>query len=843
MKPTAAEWQRAETVFHALAGLPAAEQERQAAAHCGDDTVLLTLVRRLLAGHAAADDGFLDPPEPAQLPEIEAGALIDGCRLLRKVGEGGMGTVWLAEDMTLRRQVAIKLLRPGVSGAAALRRFEQEAAVLARLRHPGIAAVHRAGRAACPFFVLEWIADARPITEHCRRAALSRGRRLALLAQVCDAVQHAHQQAVIHRDLKPANVLVGGDGQPKVIDFGIARLLDQERETLHTRQGDVLGTLCYLSPEQCGGDPDAVDARSDVHALGVLCYEVLTGALPFDVADRPWTEVLRSISDLPPRRPRAVDPSLPRDLEAVLCKALEKDPARRHASAAALADDLRAVREHRPVSARPPGPGYALRLLLRRSPALATALLALLLAILLGGAGSIHFALRASDRADVAEAERIAAQELADFLAGIMRNGNPLAAGADYTMRQALDDAAASLEGRTWEHPAVQARLRIVLGDAYRALAQLAPAERQLTTAAMTLRALPGDQRTALAQAHVALGIVRSLQGRPDEARGLLQEAIALRTALHGDDHIDVAVARARLGAVLTEPLAAEEQLRLALPIVRRATNLPPTELPELLANLAVMRYQRGDHAAAEALWRESLTLFERCVAEDHPHRLKVLGQLANAVRGRDPAAAVALCRQVVAATTRRYGGPHPDVAQAQWSLAFALLDGGDPAAEAEFRAHLQLRRALHGDDHATTASAQTDLGYCLLALDRPAEALPELVAAHAVLAGRPDGSAKASCELLLGLAKCRTGDAAAAEPHLRRAVAMREAAFGADSPRTHNARSALGECLLALGRPAEAEPLMAAALPMIEKAFGAGHRETRTAQARLAAARAALGR
>jgi hypothetical protein len=280
-------WQRAQEVFAALLDTAPEDRTRVLVARCGDDAALRAEVTTLLRGHERAGDDFLEPPGIDDAAATGVGALVGGCRLLELLGEGGMGSVWRARDEALGRDVAVKVLHGGVLGRVGLQRFAQEAAALARLSHPSIATIFASGKAgdgamAPPFFVLELVARAQPITSFAAQRQLTRDARVDLLVQVADAVQHAHQRAVVHRDLKPGNVLVGSDGVPKVIDFGIARLCDADG--VHTtRAGQVLGTLAYLSPEQSLGDPDHVDARTDVHALGLLGCELLTGRLPYPV--------------------------------------------------------------------------------------------------------------------------------------------------------------------------------------------------------------------------------------------------------------------------------------------------------------------------------------------------------------------------------------------------------------------------------------------------------------------------------------------------------------------------------------------------------------------------------
>jgi len=399
-------YQRIEAVFDAALALPPADRAAFVARECADDAALRAEVNRLLENDSRAGDGFLRPPPPdprlAQVVAADQESLPNGTRIAAytitsPIARGGMGTVYLAEQASPRREVALKILHAGPWSAAAQRRFEHESLVLARLSHPNIAQVFDAGRATpsrsegegegqrprqVSFFAMEFVPGAKRITEFASENQLDMPARLGLFLQVCDAVQHGHQRGIIHRDLKPANILVGADGayertspdsslrasvpaclrgSVKIIDFGVARCVDSDvaLTTMHTETGQLIGTLAYMSPEQCDADPLGLDVRSDVYSLGVVLYELLCGRLPYDVSKTSIVAAARTIREAEPARPsvcsgRRLAGRSNRDLETILLKTLEKDRTRRYATVADLARDIRHYLNREPIEARPP---------------------------------------------------------------------------------------------------------------------------------------------------------------------------------------------------------------------------------------------------------------------------------------------------------------------------------------------------------------------------------------------------------------------------------------------------------------------------------------------------------
>lgn len=455
---------RAHTILRQLVGVEESLRDAEAERLCGDEPALRSRVRDLLEALSRTSD-FLESPIGQRVREAAQGAdspglpRVTGFRIVRLVGLGGMAAVYEAVQDMPRRRVALKVLRRSMAGTAALRRFEFETEVLAKLRHPGIAQIYEAGTfddgaGAMPFFAMEYVESARTLTEFCNERELGLRERLELFVRVCDAVQHGHQNGVIHRDLKPGNVLVDQEGRPLVIDFGIARSSAEAGQQGQTTVGQIIGTLNAMSPEQCSPNAN-VDARTDVYSLGVLLYELLCKRVPHELGSLPVPEALRIIHDVAPPRPSSIDARLRGDLEAITLKAMEKSPDRRYPTVAALGSDIRRYLNHETVEARSPTFLYQLHLFARRNRAFVAAASVVLLALTAITGVSVMSMLRIKE----ALADRVAADDRAreerdnavrkTYIANIASALLAQAGGDGVQMAQMLD--AAPEEARGWE--------------------------------------------------------------------------------------------------------------------------------------------------------------------------------------------------------------------------------------------------------------------------------------------------------------------------------------------------------------------------------------------------------
>ncbi|MCB9854211.1 MAG: serine/threonine protein kinase [Phycisphaerales bacterium] len=433
-------------------------------AACGGDVVLRDEVESLLRAHEDSLPILDEPPDAAGgAPDVHdddrfVGTQFGSFRILTKVASGGMGVVYRAEQEHPRRIVAIKLMRRGLSGRSAVRRFQFEVQALGLLQHAGIAQVFEAGveireGVSIPYFAMELVEGGRSITSFANERQLTTKERLALVAQVCDAVHSGHQKGIIHRDLKPDNILVDERGQPKVIDFGTARATDADMHSTiqHSEVGRLVGTLPYMSPEQLSGDSRQVDTRTDVYALGVVLYELLSGQLPIAA---PWESMLDAvvaIRESPPRKLGSINTALRGDIETIAAKAIDKDKSRRYQSAAEFAADIRRYLSDEPISARPPTAVYQLRMFARRNRGLVRGAAIGAAALLVAAVISTQQAFIAMNARDLAQAEETRARHQA-YLAGIAAAAAALENHDVPLARRSLERTPESLRGWEWRY-------------------------------------------------------------------------------------------------------------------------------------------------------------------------------------------------------------------------------------------------------------------------------------------------------------------------------------------------------------------------------------------------------
>lgn len=782
-------------------------------------------------------------PANAELPQW-----IGPFRILRLLGEGGMGRVYLAEQTQPHREVALKVIRAAASPEA-FQRFQREADLLAALEHPGIARVYAAGHAAVaggtvPYLAMEYVRGT-DLLAHAQHARATPERKLQLLAGICRAVHHAHTQGVIHRDLKPGNILVDDQGHPKILDFGVARVVGADDMTRMTAAGEILGTLPYMSWEQLVGQ-GRVDARSDVYSLGAVAYELLSGRLPFPGLSR--TTLLGAIETLrasDPERLGRVAPDTAGDIETIVMKALAREPRQRYGSAAEMAADIERYLAHEPIAARPPTARYVLGLFVRRHKALAAGAGLAALALVAATAVSLRFAwseARARGEAETRSAELAAVN---DFLRNMFTAADPeRALGAHLTVRDVLDVARREIAADPAVPPAVLAQLRRTLGNTYVSLG-LAAQGLDL------LQAADDGGETGAAERHeLALDIAHALKesGREADARAHLQNLLhTLATADGPLTRIRLA-AETELAAIeLLQgfPDQAEARLRRTWPEAQ--TVLGADDDVALLAGynlaLALHHQTRFDDSTTQA--RQIVERLRDRFGPEHPRVQLARDVIALNYREQAKyAEAEVIYRETVATRERVLGADHPQTHAAAVSLAAILaLDGrAGEAASIARAAHESLKRQL-GDDAELTRNVASLRAYTVSETGEWAEAAAIYRGLIAQAEDNADGPTVTDLPDYnnLGNALKKLGRFDEAAQTFETLLGHAERLVGPDH--LHYALFSMNyaDCLVQLRRYAPARAAYERALPVLERDLGKGHPRVQKAVEGLAAVRAKL--
>ncbi len=744
----AVDQQRVDAIFRRVCECDPDERTDRLDAACAGDAALRARVEALLLH---ADDPAVDievmagrlwerlaasaatEATPAPLPDR-----IGPYRVTRLLGEGGMGLVFLAEQARPRREVAVKIIRPIVALSDVARRFEHEAEILGRLRHPGIAQIYEAGVAAvevggmrsdAPFFAMEYIRGA-PLVEHAETAGLDRDARVELLAMICDAVEHAHQRGVIHRDLKPSNILVepadDGPGQPKILDFGIARTTfgpDGDAALTRADRPAFLGSLPYMSPEQAAGRSAEVDTRSDIYALGLIGFELLTGERARRVDERGRAAALEQIRSTPAPAMSSLDRRLRGDLDTIIARALALEPDRRYASATALADDLRRYLDGRPIAARRDSTLYVWQRQLRRYRWTVAAILTLLI-------GVAAFSLVTSRQA--AANGRLARESRAysSFFDQVLLSAEPeIAQGRDISvLRDMLAMAAARAEVELQDLPEVRASVQYTIGSVSMTLGLFPQAKAVFEDALSTRRERFGDGDPRVGEILISLGIVDAALVNRDVAESSFREAASIYRAHYGDDDLNTAHALSELAAFLLVELELDEGERLndeAIAIYQRAGVDTGDDWATALTVRGRILDLRGEREAALATLEEAIRVKIAAHGRDSVQTASGLLLLGRTLRHQGRLAeAEANLRQGLALRRRLLEPTHTALAWPAIQLALTLTERGEYAeAETLAREAVEIYRVAIGEDNQQVIEAKADLARVLAAAGRNDEA------------------------------------------------------------------------------------------------------------------------
>jgi serine/threonine-protein kinase len=816
-------WERLQELFHAAVEKPAEEWRRFLDAESAGDQALADRVMDMLVadqrsssvldgGSVVLADALLDRSGGA------IGRQIGPYRIVRLLGEGGAGVVYLAERDDLGSTAAVKVLRDAWVSPARRERFEAEQRLLAQLNHPAIARLFDAGTLddGTPWIVMEHV-EGVPITDACRSRGLGLRDRLRLFRTVCEAVVHAHQHLVVHRDVKPSNILVAADGAVKLLDFGIAKQLEQLSEGHHTQTGLRMMTPAYAAPEQLRGD--RVGVYTDVYALGVVLYELISGELPHQPEKTPGEMERLILTSDPPRVSVAAlhggSSSLGasradwHDLDVLCAKAMHKDAARRYASVDALIRDVDHFLAGEPLDAQPDSFRYRASRFVSRNRRLVAATAAVVLVI---AALNVFYTVRLTRARDLAVAEAARTGRIQHFITQLFEGGDQAAGPAESLRVVTLVDRGVQEARSLTSEPAIQAELFHTLGGIYQKLGNHGRADTLLRDALDRRTAQLGDQSPDVASSLVALGLLRTDQAKYAEAESLARAGLRISLSTLPAGHPQRAEATEALGRVLSEKGdykaaidvlgdavaqrasagtgsaeyassvyemananfyagnydASDSLNRIVLAVHRRVYGERHPTVSDDLINLGAGQFERANYTEAEKFYREALDITQAHYGRDHyktASNLTMIGRSLVMQRRFDDATLV--LREALAVRERVYGKVHPAVASTVNELgSIALQNGRYPEAEAAYQRMLDIYLSVHNGRHYLIGIAQSNLASTLMA----------------------------------------RGDNRGAEVLFRQAIAMYEQTLPATNTNIGIGKIKLGRALLRQGRFAEAE-------------------------------------
>ncbi len=900
--------ERVMDLFDRLCDTPTGDRESLLNEACATDAELRRHVEALLRADLSKDQLFDDGISNERLQSlvadlanepIDSPALpnqIAGYRIVRQVGEGGMGIIYEAQQESPQRRVALKVLRPGFINRDMLKRFQHEAHVLGQLQHQGIAQIYEAGVADLPlgrqpFFVMEFI-EGEPLNRHADQHELDTHHRLELMARICDAVQHAHQRGVIHRDLKPSNILIVNQelgtssgtgfagssatkvdsiGQPKVLDFGIARVTEADLQTVtvQTEVGQLVGTLAYMSPEQLEGNSSDLDTRCDVYALGVILYQLIAGKRPHDLTGKSVTEAARMIREDEPTALGTIDKSCRGDIETMVSKAIEKDRGRRYASAAEFAADIRRHIAHQPIEARPPSTFYQLSKFARRNRGLVAGLVLTFVALVVGLIGTAYGLHQANQQRDHAVAAKrktdqanLQLESVVDYQSAMLRNVDiaemgqrimsdikteakaSLSESGDQANAQLatfeqvlsrvnattianraidasiLSEAVDALDSVFADQPLLRADLRSSMAEVYENIGLAQKSLTQVRIEWETRREALGAEHpdTLLAKQNIAAMLHKT--GEFEEAERTARELLQDQRRVQGERHIDALNTQEILGMSLIELTRFEEGAEY---LIKALSDLEQTVGSAHHVTLSTRR-QLGEFYVKQRYFEKAREAFETVLQEyetqlgpDHAHTLSALGSLSRVYfLQNDYNNALTYSKRICATLAESKGTDHPDTLTARQNLANTLTElRRFEEAEPVVTDTLDQMRRVMGTDHPSTVNALGGALRLAVRMERWTEAEAYGKEAHAIALRTlgPDNirTLNASNNLAAVYLKSESHDAGRrqAENTLR----DYQRVLGTDHYRTLGMQQTLAKILMSAGRLEEAESVLQDAL------------------------------
>lgn len=832
-------WKRADRILEEALDRSGGERAAYLDAACASEPELRALVERLLADaeaeHPTLERGVADAVVAQAVETTVEGTIVGRYRVVRELGRGGMAIVYLAErvDDDFRQKVALKLLKRGLDTEEVVKRFLQERQILAAASHPDIARLLDGGATADgrPFLAMEYV-DGLPIDRYCDERRLSVDERLRLFARVGRAVAAAHRSLVVHRDIKPHNILVTAEGNVKLLDFGIAKVLEPDAGEDLTRTRTTFLTPAYASPEQVSGG--AITTATDVYQLGLLLYRMLTGRSPYAIPGTDSEALRRAVLESAPTRPsastgpyagdeenegalstmdlcraRATTPRglrrrLRGDLDNIVMTALRKEPERRYGTVAEFVADVEHHLAGRPVSARPDTLAYRTsKFVSRHRAATAFAVVVVLLLAALAATMTVQ-ARRIAVERDRANLEAETARRVSSFLVELFRVSDPdVARGSTVTAREILDRGAAKIDRDLAHEPAVQGRLKREIGIVYQLLGLQKQAEPILRDAVLRLESSLGTEHEDTLAARAALAYVLMVSGKRDEAQGLYEDVIAARRRIHPED----------------DP-----------------------ETFALLSHLGDLYLKMGRIEEAESALLESTEGLRRLRGEEHPDTLGASSNLAMLydVQGKW-AESIDLAGRVLEARRRTLGSDHPDTLASLNNTAIYLAKQNRlQEAEPLFRDAVETSRRVRGPEHRGTATALSNLGMLLTIEGKFDEAGPvarEAMETYLRVLGEDHPDTLAATEAYAVLL-AKTGREDEGEALLLDVLERSRRVLGPEHPETASTLGHLGDLYRERGRIADAEKRYREGIALLERKFGPDHPQVVDLRARLASAR-----
>lgn len=825
---------------------------------CADDTELRTEVESLLGSYnqeyLEQPVGTIDQVTRILDHQMMQGQEIGAYRIIRQLGDGGMGAVYLAErgDHQFNKRVALKVVKRGMDSEEIIRRFRSEQHILASFNHPNIAQLFDAGIApdGRPYFVMEFVDDAAPIDRYCDQHQLTIRQRLELFCTVCAAVQYAHQNLVVHRDLKAANILVGRDSGIKLLDFGIAKVLnerDQNTWLVQTRFEARVLTPDNAAPEQIRGE--AITTATDIYALGVLLYQLLSGHRPYQVSGLNVAQVEQIICHRDPDNPSSViavttEQNLPTvgivqvtpdrvaearstrperlirdlrgDLDTIVLKAMQKDPSRRYATVSQFAEDIQRWLQGMPILARPDSIGYRIKKFLGRHRMGATMASSVFVSLTAFSIATAKQSRRIQRQSQEITRQRDKAEQVATFLKEMFQVSDPAVNhGATVTAQELLEKGASRIESELGNQPQLLADLQFVIAEVFMNLGLFDRAQVMAERSLALRRRLFSPPHVLLAESLFLLAGVMRFNERYDESQRFYQESLVMQQRLFGKQHTAVAATLNEMGIIAgyrgdVEQARALLEQSLAMRRLLHGEDHP--NVARTLNNLALLLKRNGQPEAAEKLYQQALQLQRKLFGNDHPDVARTLNNLAGTLRALGQVEQAEVLDREALAIRQLIYKEHPETAQSLNNLASSLLRKGKLSeAEALFRQAAQLWQNLYRDNHPQVARGLSNLAHVQRLQENDQEAEELLVKALKILEHHHGADHPETVRVMAALASVRydSGDYSTALSLYNHAYQSYQAIYGNNHERTVAVCHKLAEVLIRTGNAAKAEQLM----------------------------------